>query len=332
MTGTQRYTQELLERWSNDVARIAPAKLSRGFSGHAWEQLLLPSKVGDRLLFSPSNSGPLGVKKQVLTIHDVSVFDCPETFASRFAAWYQFLLPRLARSVRQIITVSEFSKERILRYTSVAPDKVVVIPAGVSSRFRPGAIADFEAASSSLNLPSRQYVLVVGSLEPRKNLPRLLRAWARVQSCLPKELWLVVVGDTGSARVFSRTKLANLPPRVFLAGRVNESLLPSLYAGALAVAFVSLYEGFGSPLVEAMASGVPVLAGNRSSSPEVVGDAGMTVDPENEEEIAEGIRALVESSSLRQEMHQRGLLRARRFSYDNAAQKTWQVLEMAASS
>jgi glycosyltransferase involved in cell wall biosynthesis len=272
------------------------------------------------------------VKKQVLTIHDLSVFDCPETFTARFAAWYQFLLPRLARSVRQIITVSDFVKERILLYTNVCPDKVVVIPNGVSPNFRPEAIAGFEAASSSLSLPSRRYVLVVGSLEPRKNLARLFQAWARVQSRLPEELWLVVIGDGGSTRVFSRTEFESLPPRVFLAGRVDENLLPSLYAGALALAYISLYEGFGLPVVEAMASGVPVLTGNRSSLPEVVGEAGMTVDPENEEEIAEGIRTLVESSSLRQELRRRGLLRAQQFSYEKAAKRTWQVLQTAAIS
>jgi len=332
LTGTQRYAKELLARWNDDVDTVAPGMFTRGVPGHAWEQLVLPSKLSKRLLFCPSNTAPLCVKDQVLTIHDLSVFDCPEGFNPRFAAWYRFLLPKLARRVRQIITVSEFVKERILIHTKICPDKVAVIPNGVSPSFCPEAISGFDAALSSLHLPSQRYVLVVGSLEPRKNLRRLFQAWARIQERVPEELWLVVVGDSASARVFAQAQFQTLPPRVFLAGRVADSLLPALYAGAVAMAYVSLYEGFGLPLLEGMATGTPVLAGNRSSLPEVVGTAGLTVDPENEEEIAEGIHALIENSALRDDLHKRGLLRASQFSWEDTARRTWCVLQGAAQA
>jgi glycosyltransferase involved in cell wall biosynthesis len=330
VTGTQRYTQELLARWGGNTDTITPGKYARGLRGHAWEQFILPAKLHNRLLFSPANTGPLKTWNQVVTIHDMAAFDCPETFSPRFAAWYQFLLPRLARRTRQVITVSEFVKKRIVAYTKVNDNKVVVIPNGVASRFCPEAASGLNATISSLRLPSRRYILTAGSLEVRKNMARLFQAWARVQNRVAEDIWLVVVGTFGRSHVFSGVHFDNLPPRIFFTGHVDDSLLPSLFAGAVLLAYVSYYEGFGLPVLEAMASGTPVLAGNRSSLPEVVGDAGILVDPENEEEIAEGIRALAENSGLRRDLCERGLLRARQFSWDETARRTWHVLQTAA--
>jgi glycosyltransferase involved in cell wall biosynthesis len=267
----------------------------------------------------------------VVTIHDTAVFDCPEGFNTRFAAWYRFLLPRLARRARQVITVSEFVKQRVLAHTKVSPDKVVVIPNGVDSRFCPEAISQVEEVFQSLELPSRRYVLAVGSLEPRKNLARLFQAWARVQERSFGDIWLVVVGASGSSRVFSGLHLGALPTRVFLTGHVKEHLLPGLCAGAIAMAYPSIYEGFGLPPLEAMASGTPVLTGNRSSLPEVVGDAGLLVDAFDIEAIAEGIRRLLEDSALRDDLRRRGLDRAKQFSWDKTALRTWDVLQTAAA-
>lgn len=331
LTGTQRYTRELLAVWRNDADTIAPNTHARGMLGHCWEQLILPWKVHKRLLFSPCNTGPLSVKNQVVTIHDMSVFDCPENFSPRFAAWYQFLLPKLAHRVRQIVTVSEFIRERVLFHTRVDPRKVMVIANGVSPEFHPQAIAGWQAAASAIGLPSRRYVLVVGSLEPRKNLTRIFRAWALIQARVPEDLWLVVVGTRGSPRVFGRTEINNLPSRVFFAGRVDDAVLAALYAGALIFVYVSLYEGFGLPLLEAMASGVPVVAGNRSSLPELVRQAGVLVDPANEHDIAEAVQTLVDNPSLRQDLRCRGLLRAKQHSWEQTARTTWQVLQATAN-
>src|SRR5205085_12008075 len=150
----------------------------------------VPTKLGTRLLFSPSNTGPLRIENQVVTIHDMAAFDCADTFSRSFAAWYHYLLPRIAKRARHVITVSDFIKERIIRHTGVNESKISVIPNGVGSCFSPEGIASRDGALSSLQIPSRKYVLAVGSLERRKNLSRLLDAWARIQGRVAKDLWL----------------------------------------------------------------------------------------------------------------------------------------------
>jgi glycosyltransferase involved in cell wall biosynthesis len=326
MTGVQRYTSELLTRLDSRVDFIAPNHSLQGFAGHFWEQLVLPGKMCGRLLFSPSNSGPLEVKHQVVTIHDTAVFDFPESFNSRFAAWYRFLVPRLARRVRKIITVSEFIKDRIVTHTKVRSDKVVVIPNGVDSRFSPQAALQLEQMIAALRLPGSRYILAVGTLEPRKNLGRLFRAWENIQNHVSEDIWLVVAGG-GSSQIFNTVHFGNLPPRTLLTGHVEDSLLPALYSGAIGMVYPSLYEGFGLPPLEAMASGTVVLVGNQSSMPEVVGDAGLLVNPFDVDAIAEGIYRIVHDVQFREESRTKGLSRSKQFSWDDTMRRTWDVLQ-----
>lgn len=330
LTGVQRYTRELLSRWNGHTDQITPRTPLSGIRGHAWEQSVLPRKLASKLLFSPSNSGPLEVRNQVVTIHDMVYFDHPETLNRNFVAWYRFMLPRLARRVRRVITVSSFVKRRIVEQVEIPSEKIVVIPNGVSSRFSPKAVSGRDAAIAQMGIPSTHYILALGSIEPRKNLSRLLRAWEGIQSSLPDDLWLVVAGARGNSGIFKTVDAGKLPPRVFLTGHVSDETLPSLVAGAVAMAYPSLYEGFGLPALEAMASGVPVLAGDCPAIREVVDGAGIFVDPMDEASIADGLLRLVNDDAVRNTLRTKGLERATQFSWDVTAQRTWDVLQEAA--
>jgi glycosyltransferase involved in cell wall biosynthesis len=326
ITGQQRYAREIVARLAERLEVIAPPQSTKGVRGHLWEQLALPRRVNGGLLWSPSTTGPLRVQRQVVTIHDCAFFDQARCFSRAFAAWYQFLVPRLARAARAVITVSEFSKSRIVELCRVAPEKVHVVYSGVGGQFRPYSADEIAVARQRLALPER-YALCVGSLEPRKNLSRLLAAWKIAQPRL-NGLSLVLAGAKG--HVFRDAGFDQPPQDVHLAGYLTDELLPAVYAGAEMFVYPSVYEGFGLPVLEAMASGVPVITSNVTALPEVAGDSAMLVDPYNVESIAEAIERLAGDEELRIRLVQKGTSRAAAFSWDRTASQTWQVLEGAA--
>ena len=298
----------------------------QGVKGHLWEQAVLPTVVRNGLLWSPANSGPLAVRRQVLTVHDVASIEHPEWYSPAFAAWYRWMTPKLVHRVQRVITVSEFSKQRLLALAAVDESHIVVIPEGVDGRFYPRPSEEVERARQVLKIPSPYYVLSVSTLEPRKNLHRLLSAWASCLPDLPDEIWLVIAGPDGASRVFSHTEFGSAPPRVHFTGFVADCDLPALYSGALALAYVSLYEGFGLPALEAMACGTIPVVSNNTALPEVVGQAGLLVNPFDSEAIAAGIKRVVQDPGLRQELKLRAIKRSGEFSWQRAADLTWNVI------
>lgn len=333
-TGVQRYTSEIVARLPRDeLASLAPRpSWSSGAKGHLWEQTVLPAQLAGRLLWSPANTGPLAIERQVVSVMDMSPIDNPERLSSRFAAWYGFLLPRLIRRVRHILTISEFSRGRILHHVPEAADKVTVTPLAAHERFRPAdqsAIADL---GTRFGLPPGRYLVVVGSLEPRKNLPRLLEAWGLAQRRLPDDITLAIAGGAGKTIVFGDHAMPNLPPRTVLTGRIDDDDLPALYSGALASIYISLYEGFGLPPLESMSCGTPVIASTAEAIMEVVGDSAVVVDPLDLEAIADGIVRLAEDSDLRSRLRERALAQAAHFSWEKTARQTWAVLKEASKA
>ncbi len=330
LTGVQRYTAELCERLAGRIAGICPARPLQGVKGHLWEQFRLPALVRSRLLWSPANSGPIVMTHQVVTIHDVAVLDHPEWYNPRFAAWYRWMTPRLVRRASYIMAVSEFTKRRLIDVTDVDEARVIVVPNGVDDRFSPRSPEEVAIAQAKLAIPSSSYLLSVATSEPRKNLAGQLAAWSRCVPHLPSNAWLVVSGAKGKEHVFRDSQLSNVPPRVHFTGYVPDEDLPALYSGAIGFLYPSFYEGFGLPVLEAMASGIVPIVSKATAPEELAGDAGIAVNPHDHESIASAIIKLVKEVGWREELSRRATKRSSTFSWDRSAEMTWQVLQDAA--
>jgi len=320
VTGVQRYAREVTRRLA-DITVIEPRRAASGLRGHLWEQFVLPRKARHCLLWSPCNAGPVSLERQVITIHDCAFADLPEYYSENYVRWYRWMTPRLLRKCRRIITVSEFSRQRIVEFGRIEPEKVSVIPNGVTpfwEQLTPDRVAEVR---SRLKLPER-YVLSVGSLEPRKNIKRLIEAWAQVPAKDGSEL--VIVGS--SCRVFQDPGLNGAEGSVRMLGYVSDDDLPAVYAGASVFVYPSLYEGFGLPVLEAMACGTPVICSNRTALPEVAGDAAILVDPESVQEMASAIGMLLADETRQATLRQAGIKRAQEYSWDRTAAQVWQVL------
>jgi len=324
ITGVQRYLLSLLPHMPARLNSVKPSQALQGIKGHIWEQVYLPTQLGRRLLWSPGNTGPIAVSRQVLTVHDAASLDHPEWFERKFALWYGALLPRLIRKVRAIITVSHFSRERIVRLTGVDPERVHVISNGVEPRFRPVDPKTVKQVSTKFDLNS-PYILFVGSLEARKNLKMLLEAW---QLGGFDGATLAVVGASG--HMFPKLQFDSVPAGVRLLGRVEDEALPALYAGATGFVYPSIYEGFGLPPLEAMACGCPVAVSDIPAHREVCGSSAIYFDPFNPEDISSGLELLLRlDGPSRASYIDAGLRRAASYRWESAAADTWHVLQVA---
>jgi glycosyltransferase involved in cell wall biosynthesis len=326
LTGVQRYIRELCSRLGGRVRAICPGRPLHGIRGHLWEQTVLPRIARGHLLWSPANTGPLTIGRQVLTVHDTAAIDHPEWFDTRFSTWYRSITPILARRVSRLITVSEFSKRRLLELTGIPGSRVAVIPNGVDARFHPRSVDEIRRMRKKTGIIPETYFLTVSSLEPRKNLSRLLEAWRLSADRLPADVWLVIAGAEGKENVFRTANIQSIPPRVLFAGFVADEDLPALYSGAIALVYPSIYEGFGLPALEAMAAGTVPIVADSTSLPEVVGEAGLLVDPLRVEELSEAIIRIVEDGDLRAKLSRRGIQRGFEFTWERAADATWRVL------
>ena len=264
--------------------------------------------------------------KCVVTVHDVIPLVLPRTFTRRHRLVVRTALARVGRQADLIIVPSRAVQRDVVQYLRVPEDRVAVTPHGCEARFNPSRdAAAMGAATARYGLPAR-YLLAVGTLEPRKNLTTLVRAFARLRerSEIDRTVGLVLAGARGwlDDPIFRTVQSLGLEDAVCFPGFIDDDDLPTLYRGAELVAFPSLYEGFGLPLLEAMACGVPVVASNTSALPEVAGGAAMLVEPLDVDAMGRAIASVLRDETLRGRLREDGIARASEFSWQTAARRT----------
>ena len=265
----------------------------------------------------------------VVSIHDLSFEHLPLTFKRRSRMQLRLTVRQSARKAARILTLSESVRQDIIETYGIAPERVTTIPIAAPAHFRPVTDAgEIQRVRLTYKIAG-DYILSVGSIQPRKNLTRLVAAYARLrreraEGKLPR---LVIVGK--QAWLYDETLRAieeqGIGDLTVLTGYVPDADLPALYSGAVCLVYPSYFEGFGLPPLEAMQCGAPVIAGNRTSLPEVVGEAGLLVDPFDEAAIATAIARLIDDSDLRAELRVKGLKRARVFDWHETARRTLSV-------
>lgn len=268
--------------------------------------------------FSPGFNGPIRCPIPfVFCIHDLIHLRFPEESSVVRRAYYRHVVRPASRRAFRVITGSEFSRSTILEWTGLPAHQVVVVGYGVSGNFSPdGPRYD----------PGFPYFLFVGRREPHKNLPRLIEAFAASEASRTIRLLFSGPHDRRVEELAARHRVQEA---VSFTGALTDRDLAACYRGAVALAFPSLYEGFGLPIIEAMACGVPVLTSNLTAMPEVAGDAALMVDPASADAIAQGLSRLAADASLRSALRDRGLVRARTFSWDVVVRRIREVLEAA---
>lgn len=345
-TGTERYTFELLaalariDRWSaytlytNGLPSALPT-LGPNFSLRSiplprlWTHARLgPALMRDRpdLLFVPAHVVPLlHPPRSVVTIHDLGYLVFPEAHTARRRLELDLSTRWCLHAARRVIAISQVTKDDLVRHYGADPQRVAVVHHGVGSAFRPPDDPGQIAATRARYGLDAPYFLYVGAIQPRKNLARLIEAFARAAA---SDTLLVIAGRRGwlSDPIMRRADELGIARRVRFPGYVPDADLPALLGGALAFVFPSLYEGFGMPVLEAMACGAPVLTSTTSALPEVAGDAALLVDPCDTDAIAAALARLAADAPLRADLRARGLARTAGFSWERCARDTLTVL------
>lgn len=315
------------------VLRPIPLRRAWSHGRLSLEMLRHPPDV----LFVPAHALPLiPAPRSVVTIHDLGFLYYPEAHTRIQRIYYRLFTRLSARRATRIIAISEATKRDLQHFYRTPASKISVIYHGVHPRFAP--LADRALLDAALHRYriSAPYLLFISTIQPRKNVARLIEAFARARTRLgPRcDLRLVLAGKPGwlTAQIERRAAELGIAEAVQFVGYVADADLPALLSGALGYVVPSLYEGFGMTVLEAQACGTPVLASNTSSLPEVVGDAGLLVDPHDVAAIAEGIERLATDAALREQLRERGLRHVAGWTWQRTARETLTVLEHAAAA
>lgn len=296
-----------------------------------WFDLMLPRALrkhrADAFL---SPDGYLSLRTdvpQLAVMHDLNFEHFPEDLPRAYSRFYRTFFPRFAEKAARIVTVSQFSKQDIVSTYGIAPEKIDVVYNGIGSVFVPLAEAEKEAVRQQ-HTGGLPYFVCVGSLHPRKNIARLLEAFDQFAE-KRNDARLVIVGEAfwWDDRMNAAWKKMRHADKVTFTGRLEQTQLHNTLASALALVFVSYFEGFGIPVAEAMKCGVPVIAANSTSLPEVAGDAAVYCDPFSAESICAAMELLWTDGDLRNKLAATGIARAANYTWDRTAEGLWRSME-----
>jgi len=293
-------------RWKN----IKIKRCGR-LTGNLWEQIELPFFARSGLLVNLCNIGPLFHNHQVLVLHDASVYAVPQAYSFSFKLKYRIIMYVLAHASNRLVTVSDFSKHELAQYLHIDSSKITTLPEGCEHIL---SIEPDDTIIKRTNLTKKPFLLAVGSSSPHKNIPMLEAAIA----AMPEDSIDLVIAGGVFSKVFNSVQAVE-SKNIKHIGYVTDGELRSLYAHATGFIFPSLYEGFGLPPLEAMSCGCPVISSNRSSMPEICGDAVLYFDPNNISEISQAVAQLTKDESLRRSLIQKGYERTRKYTWKSSA-------------
>jgi glycosyltransferase involved in cell wall biosynthesis len=333
----RRVPESLLPQASNVEWRVTHFPINGTKTRILWEQFVQPLEVAFRGFDAIHHTDrsmpwlPTGIPS-VSTIHDISYAFFPETYTPGKVAYSEIMARIAAARADRIITISENTKREVMHYLKMSEEKIRVVYEAVDNMFQPVSSAEvLQEARQRLGLPDGM-ILYVGSLNPRKNLVALIRAYAELKRTtdLPHKLVLVGPSEWKSDPVFHAVKDLGLESEIYLLGFVLDSELVCLYNLADLFVFPSLHEGFGLPPLEALACGTPVVCSNRASLPEVVGEAAIMVEPTDVKGLAQAMERVLTDPDLAQQLRGKGLERAPLFSWEKTARETLKVYEEVA--
>lgn len=319
-TGVENYTKLILGVLSKKIdINVSKPKTINKYFIHLWTHLILPFKKGD-ILFCPANIAPIFVpknKKLILTIHDIAFMINPQSFSFFFRWYYKFIISINIKRADRIITVSNFSKKEIEKHYPYSKGKIEIIHLGIDELFKP------------LNIKKKKQILYVGSLNERKNFKSVLEAYEKLNL---KDYKLLLVGnfnDNFKINKYSKQIIdkAKQNKNILFLSNISNNELLKLYNESKLLIFPSFYEGFGLPPLEAMACGTSVITSNVSSLPEVGGDAVVYCNPYDVDDIRDKIELVINNENLQKEMIQKGLKRAKQFTWKKSAEKHLKVFK-----
>ena len=328
ITGVQRYAIEISKQLNfklrdgvvflspknivhNEIARNLGVRVIGKNSGHIWEQLDLPvyiKREGGPLLLNLANTAPVFYKNKICVVHDIAYERFPQTFDWKFRLFYKFLIPKILKNSRKIMTVSKFSRNEISQLYGIQSDRIDIVYNSVNTTFKNIRTENKE-----------KYILAVSSLHYQKNFHSLIEAFDGLGD---ENIKLFLVGEINKnfTNLNLLEKIKNNTNIIFI-GRVSDEELTRLYSNAICFVFPSFYEGFGIPPLEAQSCGCPVICSNAASLPEIYGDSVVYFNPYNVEDMRGKIQMVLNDENLQNELRAKGFENIKRFSWEESAQK-----------